>query len=217
VDRLNAIETYWSQRAATFDDEPDHGLTDFRVRAAWSSRLAEWIPPGNTSIVDLGCGTGSLSVLLAAAGHEVTGVDLSPEMIIAARHKALAAGLTIEFRVDDASRPGLPSCSFDVALSRHVLWTLPDPVAALSRWSRMLKPEGRLVLIEGHWFDSSQPGGNGKVQPWDGGVQASELIRALEPMFSRIVQYPLSADAALWGRSVEDERYAVVAQSRIDR
>lgn len=214
VNRKTAIETYWSDQAPTFDDEPDHGLSDPRVRAAWARRLGEWIPPGS-KLADLGCGTGSLSVLLAESGAKVVGVDLSSAMIIEAERKARGAGLSVEFHVGDASDPDLPDGSFDVVLSRHLLWTLPDPVAALSRWVRLLNHRGRLVLIEGHWFDPSPTSEDEPGLPWDGGVEAPELMGALAPMFGRIDHYPLSDETALWGKTVTDSRYAVVAQDAV--
>ena len=215
MDRLQAIETYWSDQARTFDDEPDHGLADPHVRAAWVGLLAQWVPPGAVRLADLGCGTGSLSVLLAESGAEVVGVDLSPAMIEQADRKARIAGLTVEFRVGDASHPDLPNGSFDVVLSRHLLWTLANPVAALERWARLLNPQGRLVLIEGCWFDPSPISTDEHRLPWDGGVSATQLIAALQPMFNRIDHYPLSAEAALWGKTVTDERYAVVAHDAV--
>ncbi len=166
-------------------------------------------------MADLGCGTGSLSVLLATSGAEVVGVDLSLAMIERAERKARVAGLAVEFHVGDASRPDLPDGSFDVVLSRHLLWTLTDPVAALSRWARLLNPQGRLVLIEGRWFDPSPTSTDEHRLPWDGGVAATQLIAALQPMFDRIDHYPLSEDSALWGKTVTDERYAVVAHDAV--
>lgn len=211
VDRLNDIEGYWSDQASTFDEEPDHGLTDPDVRAAWAARLGEWIPPGAVTVADLGCGTGSLSVLLAETGLDVIGVDVSPAMLTEARAKAQTLGVTVEFVVGDASDPNLADGSFDVVLSRHVIWTLADPVTALSRWARLLTPNGRLVLVEGRWFDPSRGSTGFKGLPWDGGVTAEELMAALYPLFERIDHHPLSEHTALWGRTVTDERYAVVA------
>ena len=213
MDRLTDIEAYWSRQAHTFDDEPDHGLGEPRVRAAWADLLGQCIPSPAARIADLGCGTGSLSVLLAEAGAEVVGVDLSREMIRHAHQKAQAAGLTIEFRVGDAGRPDLPAEYFDVVLSRHLLWTLPTPVAALAHWGRLLTRKGRLVLIEGQWFDRSASPDN--ALPWDGGVASAQLIEVLEPMFSHIDYYPLSSNRALWGKTVSGERYAVVAHTAI--
>lgn len=174
--------------------------------ASWQGQLA-------VAAADLGFGTGSLSVLLAEAGLTVVGVDLSPAMVELARNKAQAAGATAEFFVGDASDPDLVDGSFDVVLCRHVLWTLPDPVAALSRWTRLLARDGRLVLIEGRWFDPSSSSASSRDPglPWDGGVAAEVLMAALSPLFGQIDYHELSDAAVLWGKTVTDERYAVVA------
>ncbi|MYQ98083.1 MULTISPECIES: SAM-dependent methyltransferase [unclassified Streptomyces] len=55
----------WDARAAGFDEEPDHGLRDPAVRAAWAARLRSWLPGHLADVLDLGCGTGSLSLLAA--------------------------------------------------------------------------------------------------------------------------------------------------------
>ena len=215
VNELAAIESYWSDQAGSFDNEPDHGLSNSRVRAAWARRLEEWIPAGDVTVADLGCGTGSMSVLLGRSGAEVVGVDLSPAMIERAKSKALAAGLVAEFHVGDVSDPDLPDAAFDVVLTRHVLWNLLDPIAALARWVRLLKHGGRLVLIEGRWFDTSATRDARPALPWDGGVGATELLTVLAPMFHQVDHYPLSEDTELWAKAVADERYAVVARDPI--
>ena len=69
---------YWNGQAARFDEEPDHGLRDPTVRDAWDRLLSKHLPEPPVDVLDLGCGTGSLTVLLADAGHRVHGVDLSP-------------------------------------------------------------------------------------------------------------------------------------------
>ncbi|GAA0650524.1 hypothetical protein GCM10009535_30770 [Streptomyces thermocarboxydovorans] len=77
----------WDAAAAAFDEEPDHGLRDPRVRAAWAGRLRDWLPAAPADVLDLGCGTGSLSLLAAEQGHRVTGVDRSRAMVTPAREK----------------------------------------------------------------------------------------------------------------------------------
>ena len=84
----------WDRLADRFDDEPDHGLRDPGVRAAWTALLLPLMPDPPARILDLGCGTGSLAVLLAQAGHEVAGIDASTQMLALARAKA-AARLTV--------------------------------------------------------------------------------------------------------------------------
>ncbi|MBC2866611.1 methyltransferase domain-containing protein [Streptomyces mexicanus] len=188
----------WDAQAAVFDDEPDHGLRDPQVRAAWAERLRGWLPDGPAEILDLGCGTGSLSLLAAEQGHRVTGVDLSANMVERARAKL--AGRDAVFLVGDAAQPPVDGRRFDVVLVRHVLWALPDPARALRHWRALLRPAGRLVLVEGVW---------GTLTPV--GIPTDRLLTLLAPLADHTRIEHLSEDARLWGREVDDERYAVVA------
>ncbi|MEH0511049.1 class I SAM-dependent methyltransferase [Streptomyces sp. B21-106] len=188
----------WDAAAAAFDEEPDHGLRDPAVRAAWSRRLRAWLPERASDVLDLGCGTGSLSLLAAELGHRVTGVDLSPAMIDLARAKL--AGRDAVFLHGDAAAPPVGEERFDVLLVRHLLWALPGPAGVLRHWRGLLRPGGRLVLVEGVW---------GAVTPV--GIPADRLTALLAPLTERARVDRLSQDALLWGGPVEDERYAVVA------
>jgi SAM-dependent methyltransferase len=141
----------WDQEAPRFDETPDHGLRDPLVRSAWLALLRDLLPPPPLDVVDLGCGTGSLSVLLAEDGHHVRGLDVSPGMLRIASGKAAISGVAVGFVRSDVSDPKLDAASVDVVLARHVVWALPDPEAALEKWLTALRPGGRLVLIEGKW------------------------------------------------------------------
>lgn len=188
----------WDAAAATFDDEPDHGLRDTAVRDAWAERLRDWLPQATGDVLDLGCGTGSLALLAAERGHRVTAVDLSPNMVERAREKL--AGHDAQVLVGDAGAPPVDGRRFDVILARHVLWMLPDVEATLRHWCGLLRPGGRLILIEGVWGTTSPSG-----------IPADRLTGALTPMAARLHSERLSGDARLWGRTVQDERYALVA------
>lgn len=108
---------FWDAQAATFDEEPDHGLLDPAVRAAWSDLLLPVLPPAPADVIDLGSGTGTLAVLLAQHGYVVRGLDLSEQMVTAALAKAAAAGVTVEFRPGDAAEPPFAPAG-DVVLGR---------------------------------------------------------------------------------------------------
>lgn len=188
----------WDKQAATFDDEPDHGLRDPAIRAAWRELLTDWLPPAPAAILDVGCGTGSLSLLLAELGHRVVGTDWSQAMIARARSKAIAAAQRAQFFLMDAANPGLAPGLFDVVLCRHLLWALPDAALALRQWTRLLVPGGRLVLIEGCWHTG-------------GGLHAGEIVNALGPSLENVQVHELSRRPLLWGGDVADERYAIIA------
>ncbi|WP_019066208.1 class I SAM-dependent methyltransferase [Streptomyces hokutonensis] len=188
----------WDAEAPTFDEEADHGLRDPEIRRAWADRLRGWLPAAAADVLDLGCGTGTLSLLAAEQGHRVTGVDLSPAMIDLARAKL--AGRDAAFLVGDAAAPPVGEQRYDVVLVRHVLWTLPDPARVLRHWRGLLRPGGRLVLIEGRW---------GTVSPV--GIPADRLTELLAPVAGHVRVERLSEDPLLWGKTVADERYAVVA------
>lgn len=209
------IADYWNTAARAYDEEPDHGLRDPATRAAWARRLAEWVPLPAGSVLDAGCGTGSLAVLLGEAGHVVTGVDAAPEMVWRARQKAEAAGVRARFLPGEAADPPVGDRPFDTVLERHVVWTLPDPHRALRRWVSLLRPGGRLVLIEGRWAQTA-PGAAPYVAgaeslPWHGGVTAEELADAVRPLAAGVRVEPLGDDPDLWGGPVRDERYALIA------
>jgi len=186
----------WDAEADAFDEPADHGLLDGDVRGAWRQLLLDRLPPAPASVADLGCGTGTLTVLLADEGYRVDGVDFSPRMLVRARQKA--AGRTgARFLAGDAYEPPLREQSYDVVLCRHVLWAMPDPGTALSRWLKLLMPGGTLLLIEGRWANNQ-------------GLSAEETVALVESTGRRAVLTRLT-DPAYWGYLVEDDRYVVTS------
>jgi SAM-dependent methyltransferase len=136
-------------------------------------------------------------VLLGEQGYKVSGVDLSPRMVAFAREKAARAGIVAEFEVGDAAAPPWPSSSFDVVISRHVLWALPDAGLGLDRWLQLLVPDGQLVLIEGRW--------------WTGGGLSTQDTLALLSARGRQATVISLTNPVYWGGPITDDRYMLVS------
>lgn len=149
------VAAHWNRRAPGFDEGFGHSIATDAERAAWD-RIIDLAIGGRTSIdaLDIGCGTGFLSLEMAGRGHTVTGVDFAPAMLEEGRRKAAERGAAIRFEEADAEQLPFDAGSFDLAVCRHVLWTLPHPEAAIDEWVRVLRPGGRLAVIDSQ-FDPS--------------------------------------------------------------
>ena len=143
------IREFWDRDSHTYDDSSSHSVSDPLEAAAWRAALRRSLPDAGASILDVGAGTGALSILAAELGYHVTALDLSEGMLAKARAKAEVRQLDITFVVGQALEP--PAGPFDAVIERHVVWTMPDPVAVLRAWHDVVTPGGRLVLFEGVW------------------------------------------------------------------
>lgn len=154
---------YWEDRAQRFAAQGSglaavcsYGMPEFYNRMIdYSQQLAlkPWlnIAPG-TRVLDVGCGVGRWSTLLAGRGGVVTGVDLSPTMIAEAQRRAAAKGAAsrCRFLVQDLSRLEVGE-KFDLIVGVTVLQHILDPAAlrsAVQRLADHLAPGGRVVLLE---------------------------------------------------------------------
>lgn len=146
------VAAHWNRRAAHFDEDFGHSIRTAAERAAWDRILDLVVPRRNAlDALDVGCGTGFLSFELAARGHRVTGIDFSLAMLAEARRKASGRGAAIRFEEADAEQLPFAADSFDLVMSRHLLWTLPHPETAIDEWIRVLRPRGRLVVADGQF------------------------------------------------------------------
>lgn len=152
------VRRHWDGRAPTFDEAPEHGIHSDEQRDRWLGVLRRWTQDEPGRVLDVGCGTGVVSLLLADLGHDVVGVDAAPGMIKEARQKVRTAGAGVDLCLGDATALGFGDGAFEVVVERHLLWTLPEPRAAIEEWLRVVEPGGRIVLFEGRW-DHGEPRG----------------------------------------------------------
>ena len=148
-DTKNKIKEYWNGRSSTFDLSPGHVIGSGEEKEAWKSLFQDKFGKRIQKILDVGAGTGFLSLILAEMGYDVVGIDLSEEMIRRAKEKAAEQGveLKVKFKVGDAEALPFESGVFDAIVNRAVLWTLPEPKKALDEWKRVLKPGRKLCFF----------------------------------------------------------------------
>ena len=150
MDKLkDKIEKYWNWRSSSYALDVEKSP---ETEKAWDTTIKTLAKSGqNQDALDIGTGPGQLAFYLAGAGFNVTGLDISPEMINKARKRAEEMEHSIDFRTGDAEHLDFPDNSFDVVVSRNLIWTLPNPDLALKEWHRVLKPGGRIIVSDGFW------------------------------------------------------------------
>ena len=116
---------------------------------AWRAMSARALVRPGDRVVDVGCGTGDLALACLDAGAgSVLGVDFARPMLTRARAKAGARGVRAAFALGDATRLPLVDASVDVWCSAFMVRNVPDLDVALAEAHRVLRPGGRLGVLE---------------------------------------------------------------------
>lgn len=146
----------WGGAAEAWERRFEWYAQAFGPMMAWCCDKAG-LRPGHR-VLDVACGTGLPALVAArrvAPGGQVTGIDLAPEMLAAARRRARADGLdNIEFVEMDAERLQFRDDSFDAVTCATALMFFPDAVGALREMRRVLRPGGRLAIAV--WDDPAK-------------------------------------------------------------
>ena len=124
-------------------------IASLRARAERSefARLLDLAIPGDARIVEVGCGTGQMSLYLARADRLVIGADLTRPSLLLGADAARRFGLDrVQFVETDLNRPGLRPGAFDVVYCSGVLHHTPDPRDAFARIVKLARPGGMIVL-----------------------------------------------------------------------
>lgn len=190
---LEQIRQYWNSRAEGYtlsnreelEDEHRIFLWEQQIRRALNGRVCR-------HVLDVGCGPGFFSVLLARLGYEVTAVDYTENMLAEARKNATHYGVDIDFRRMDAQKLDFEDGIFDLVISRNVLWNLEQPEQAYREWLRVLKPNGTLMNFDGNFYYYVTDAEYGDRTRWEHkhmqGINANSIDRIGEhlPMARRL-------------------------------
>ncbi len=142
------IEHYWNMRSADFSQLRLKELTG-PCGPAWDTLLSAQLAADKPlKILDIGTGAGFFAILLNQQGHQVTGIDMSADMLHQAKQNTFAAGCQAEFIKMNAQELAFADETFDVVISRNLTWTLPDVMQAYREWQRVLKKGGQLLNFD---------------------------------------------------------------------
>ena len=151
----NRVTRYWTQRAHDFNTVRVNELRDAEISRRWLDEMAARFPREKAlDILDAGTGTGYFAILLAKAGHRLTGIDLTPAMLAEAEADARMAGAAVRFACMDAQATDFADESFDAVVTRNLTWTLPDPEKAYREWFRVLRPGGALLNFDADYAEN---------------------------------------------------------------
>lgn len=141
--------------ASTYDRSPLHRFLFVPAYQMLLEELYAWrgLTAGPFDLLDVGCGTGSFNAMLAASPlpARITGLDYSPSMCEIANRKAAAAGLVghVRYAAGDSEHLPFADASFDAVTCSNSFHHYPHQPAVLTEMRRVLRPGGRLLLIDG--------------------------------------------------------------------
>ncbi|MGB5100217.1 MAG: methyltransferase domain-containing protein [Methanothrix sp.] len=140
------VRAFWDNPRQDYDASPGHGVNSPSEKEMWRKGMTQLLGPSkDLKILDIGTGTGFLALLLAEMGYNVTGVDWAKSKIQKAKEKAETLKIQVNFEVQDAETLSFPDDTFDAVVSRHVIWTLADPLTAARDWARVVHLRGKVI------------------------------------------------------------------------
>lgn len=144
---LENIAERWDTHAESYDAHHHLEKTDDDI-VMWKNALKKYLGEDlNIDVLDVGAGTGFLTLLISELGYKCTGLDISKGMLDIAKKHAEEKGLNIDFIQSKVENIPFDDCSKDIITNCSFMWTLVTPDSILKEWLRVLKPEGRLFCF----------------------------------------------------------------------
>jgi len=141
--RATALTRARYQRLSPFYDLME-GMAEFRYDP-WRKKL--WSLVSGSKVLEVGVGTGK-NMSHYPKGIQITAIDLTPGMLDVARRHAEKLRATVDLRLGDAQSLEFPDSSFDAAVATFVFCSVPDPILGLRELARVVKPDGKILLLE---------------------------------------------------------------------
>ena len=149
---------------------------DFELpgRQVWTDAILCKAPrEGVLDILDVGTGPGVFATILSMAGHHLCGIDISSNMLDQARENSARKGVSPKYVLMNSQELAFPDNSFDIIVSRNVVWTIKEPELAYASWLRCLKPGGRAIVFDADYTQ-----------------EAGEEAARTQKYFERFGEYP---------------------------
>lgn len=149
---LDDIRGYWAKRAEGYSENITESIDSGRSDH-WLNIIREQLEPGRPlKVLDIGTGPGFFPVILGRDGHSVTGIDCCADMLEQARENCARYGVEADFMQMDAQNLEFDDGTFDLVISRNVVWNLEDPLQAYREWLRVLRDGGKLMVFDGNHY-----------------------------------------------------------------
>ena len=149
---MEGIQEYWTIRSDSYSAQNLQEMNNWK-RKAWREKILREAPvKERLDILDVGTGPGFFAINLALAGHHVTAVDVTEEMLNHARKNAKAYGAQVDFCLNNGDSLPFEDESFDLIVNRNVIWNLERPERAFKEGIRVLRPGGRMVYFDANWY-----------------------------------------------------------------
>lgn len=175
------MQQRWDEKGWDYDKSINHGVHNQQSILKWQEILDSYKKGNSNFLLDVGTGTGFVSLIASRLGYSVTGIDWSETMLFQAREKSVKEKLNITFIHGKTESLPFHKNYFDVITARHVLWTLSQPDETLRQWFDVLKKGGSVIAdysiknsnTPGHHYDEEIE----QVLPLNKPVQITEITQ----------------------------------------